>query len=1132
MPRLSLSIEHIKPHYSVVIVGSGYGGGIAASRLSRAGQQVCVLERGKEFQAGDFPDTFLEGFSEIQIDKPQGHKGSRTALYDLRANEDMNVLVGCGLGGGSLINANVSLPAEPRVFEDTKWPKALRDDVNTLLKDGYNRATDMLKPQPYPDHFPPLLKNQALEKSAQAMNEPFYRPPINVTFEDGVNHVGVHQQACKLCGDCVSGCNHRAKNTIDMNYLPDAHNHGAEIFTQVSVRYLERENNRWVIHYQLLDVGREKFDSPTLFVTADMVILSAGSLGSTEILLRSKAKGLPLSDNVGQNFTGNGDVWGFGYNNDQAINGIGYGNNPPEDREAVGPCITGIIDARKKPTLNDGMVIEDGAIPGAMSTFLPVALEAAAGLVGKDMDSGLMDFAKEKTRALESVVRGAYHGATYNTQTFLVMAHDDGGGRLHLEDDRLRISWPGVGEQPVFYNINARLQEATKALGGTFVMNPIWSRFLGRDAIAPHPLGGCNMAENATQGTVNHKGQVFSSTTGTDVYDGLYVNDGAVIPRSVGVNPLLTISALAERACAIMAKDRGWTIPYDLPSKPKTQAQPMPLGMHSTERMSGFFSTHVKDDYQSGATRGKQDDSSMEFILTLASDNVDKVLNDPEHTARIVGTITAPALSPDPMVVTDGTFNLFSEDPAQVETRNMRYRMKMTTEAGKTYYFDGFKVIRNDPGVDLWPDTSTLYTTIYDGASADSPVLGKGILTIDPIDFMRQVSTMQVRHADSLIDRLKTRVKFGKFFFGDLFDIYGGIFSKSTIFDPDALPRKKRPLRVEAPHVYPFQTEDGVTLRLTRYRGGDKGPVMLIHGLGVSSLIFSLDTIDTNLLEFLYAQGYDVWLLDYRFSIDLPASELQASADDVAKYDHPAAVAKVREITGAKDIQVVAHCLGSLTFFMSMLGGLQGVRSAVSSQVATHYEVPTITQLKAGLHLPEVLKTLGVDSLNAYVDTHADWKERLLNTALKVYPIQNEEHCKSPTCHRISFMYGVLYEHDQLNAATHQTLHETFGIANMKVFDHLGRLTRTGSMVNFEGEDAYLPHVDRLKIPITFIHGEENETFLPESTRKTLAFLREKNGKSLYKRHVIPDYGHIDCIFGKNSSKDVYPLILNHLEAT
>ena len=201
-----------------------------------------------------------------------------------------------------------------------------------------------------------------------------------------------------------------------------------------------------------------------------------------------------------------------------------------------------------------------------------------------------------------------------------------------------------------------------------------------------------------------------------------------------------------------------------------------------------------------------------------------------------------------------------------------------------------------------------------------------------------------------------------------------------------------------------------------------------VHGLGVSSLIFSLDTIETNLLEFLYVNGYDVWLLDFRFSIDLPSSENQASADEVARYDYPAAVAKVQEVTGVKDIQIVAHCFGSVTFFMAMLAGLKGVRSAVCSQIALHYSVPTLTQIKAGLHLPGVLQTLGVDSLTAYVDTHADWKDQLLNTALKVYPIQKEEQCKSPTCHRISFMYGVLYEHDQLNAATHNTLHETLAL--------------------------------------------------------------------------------------------------------
>ena len=116
MPRLSSLIEDLKTHYPVVIIGSGYGGAITASRLARAGQQVCVLERGREFQPGEYPDTLPEILAEAQVDTPNAFLGSRTGLYDMRVNDDINVFCGCGLGGTSLVNANVSLPAEPRVI--------------------------------------------------------------------------------------------------------------------------------------------------------------------------------------------------------------------------------------------------------------------------------------------------------------------------------------------------------------------------------------------------------------------------------------------------------------------------------------------------------------------------------------------------------------------------------------------------------------------------------------------------------------------------------------------------------------------------------------------------------------------------------------------------------------------------------------------------------------------------------------------------------------------------------------------------------------------------------------------------------------------------------------------------------
>ena len=156
---------------------------------------------------------------------------------------------------------------------------------------GYARATAMLRPQSYPTACRSSPKLAALEQAATGTGGTFYRPPINVTFEDGVNHVGVYQQACRLCGDCVSGCNYGAKNTTLMNYLPDAVNHGAEIYTQARVSHVERRDGRWLVHYRLLDAGRERFEAPELFVSAEVVVLGAGALGSTEILLRSEKAG-------------------------------------------------------------------------------------------------------------------------------------------------------------------------------------------------------------------------------------------------------------------------------------------------------------------------------------------------------------------------------------------------------------------------------------------------------------------------------------------------------------------------------------------------------------------------------------------------------------------------------------------------------------------------------------------------------------------------------------------------------------------------------------------------------------------------------------------------------------------------
>jgi cholesterol oxidase len=315
--RLSMPISEIQEHYEVVVIGSGYGGGISASRMARAGRKVCLLERGREIQPGEYPNTLVEATEEFQVHGADGHVGSRIGLFDLHVNAQQNVIVGCGLGGTSLINANVSLEAKPNVFDDPRWPTGLRGNRDAL-QEGYDRAREMLKPNPYPDSSPTLPKLVAHKKSADFMQQgkEFYKPPINVTFEklpNNLNHVGVEQLPCNNCGDCVTGCNNKAKNTTLMNYLPDACNHGAEIYCQAAVSHIEKDSAGWIVHYQYVGTGREKFSAPTMFVKADIVILSAGTLGTSEIMLRSRQKGLVLSDRLGEHMSGNGDILGFDY---------------------------------------------------------------------------------------------------------------------------------------------------------------------------------------------------------------------------------------------------------------------------------------------------------------------------------------------------------------------------------------------------------------------------------------------------------------------------------------------------------------------------------------------------------------------------------------------------------------------------------------------------------------------------------------------------------------------------------------------------------------------------------------------------------------------------------------------------
>ena len=1145
--RLSSPLDRLKNHYDAIVVGSGYGAAVAASRLARARKpgggrlSVCVLERGDELQPGEYPSTPLAALGAMQVDTPEKRWGLATALYDFRVNDELNAFVGCGLGGGSLVNANVSLEPEPRVLLEKEWPGELKRDVQGRLKQGFERAREMLKPVPYPANRPTPAKLDALGRMGGAAE----RPPINVHFgEAGPNHVGVVQLPCTDCGDCVSGCNISAKNTLLMNYLPDAVNHGAEIFTRINVRSVERDQagKRWIVRFTVLGADAERFDAAESFVFADRVFLGAGSLGSTEILLRSRHRGLAVSDKLGHSFTGNGDVLAFAYNSDLSIHPVGFGVASNDDR-VVGPCITGIRDLRASAaTVGEAMVIEEGSLPSPLAAMLPGFFPAAAKV--SSVPAHVQPTERQVARELDGMLRGAYYGAVDHTQVMLVMAHDDAGGTLSLADDRLRISWPGLAAQPVFANVVDQLRKASQAIGGVLVKNPAWADFLGNRLITVHPLGGCGMGDSASHGVVDDAGRVFAGAAGTDVHPGLYVCDGAVMPRALGVNPLLTITAVAERTMALVAEAEGWSVDYTLPSAP---AGPVtygagPVGIQFTETMRGYVSAGDLD-YERAAERGAQAGlGETKFTLTITIPDLERLIGDPAHRGAIVGTVHAPPVAAGPLAVSEGVFQLLPLDVNAHGTRAMRYSMKLTASDGQQFQFTGLKTVHDDPGPDVWDDTTTLAVDIGKvGGGAY-----KGVLKIFPTDLAIQLTTLKALGAKDIASVLEAKARFMQFFAGAVVDTYGGVSRTAPNVWPPAkgastTVRERRALRLPVPEVHTVTTLDGVSLRLTRYRGGSKGPVLLGHGLGVSSRIFTANTIDTNLAEYLVASGFDTWLLDFRASIDLPASTRQFSGDEVAKYDYPAAVDEVRRLTAKADVQVVGHCFGSSTLAMAIAAGLKNVRSAVFSQVAGHIESPGMNRFRAAVYMPDLLKFVGLDALTTDMSERPDLLEKVYDRALRWNPaVRFSQRCKSTSCHRISFMYAPLYQHEQLNEATHAALGELFGIANVRSLQHLARMIREKKVVSVDGADVYFPD-DALRLkqaaahfrfPVLFIHGAENECFLPRSTERTLEVLRAANPTVPYERVVIPKYGHIDCIFGKDAARDVYPKILTHLERT
>ena len=549
-------------HVDVAVVGSGFGGAVSAYRLAEAGHSVIVMERGRAYPPGSFPRS-PEGVARNFWDPTNGRHG----MFDLWSFDGIEAVVSAGLGGGSLIYANVLIRKDEKWFVREQpvpgggyenWPVTRAD-----LEPHYDRVEKMLGGRRYPfaDRTP---KTSALREASKRAGLDWDLPLLAIAFgatpdapaAEGVpldtppygNIHGLPRRSCVLCGECDIGCNDGAKNTLDHTYLSAAAHHGADLRTGHEVRSIAPLSGggfevRYVVHTEGEPTDFANLRTRTL--TCDRLVLAAGTLGTTRLLLRSRAAFPALSPSLGTRFSGNGDLLGLLFDATQPD------GQPLRLAGSCGPVITSRVRVPDAADANEpggwppprGHYVQDAGYPALAEWLVELArpgsvmsrgtrafLAALVARLGRRNRSGISD-------DLAALLGPGRRSAT--SLPLLGMGRDVPDGVMRLHDGELAIDWTTQTSRDFFDGIRSTMQKLGDELGATYRDNPLWRL---RRVVTVHPLGGAPMSEHPDLGVCNSYGQVFG-------YPGLYVADGAVMPGAVGPNPSLTIAALADRMC-------------------------------------------------------------------------------------------------------------------------------------------------------------------------------------------------------------------------------------------------------------------------------------------------------------------------------------------------------------------------------------------------------------------------------------------------------------------------------------------------------------------------------------------------------------------------------------------------------
>jgi cholesterol oxidase len=535
--RRSATSEAERASPDAIVVGSGFGGAVVACRLAQSGRRVLVLERGPRRSGNDFPRLATAKIQDWLW------TSSWNGFWDFRVFRHIATLTCTGVGGGSHCYANVHIRAPEETFRQG-WPRGVGADT---LAPYYDRVERMLHVRPFPSTIQ-LTKTRAVKEAAKVTNAHVFHPNLAVYFNEdptappnqGVPEyvrdpynlgVDVEQSPCVQSGECDLGCRFGAKNSLDLNYLAIAEQrHGATIQPLSDVFAVAPEGRGYRVHY------RDRITFQRASVWAPLVVLAGNTVSMTELLLRCRDEyqTLPkVSETLGEHFSGNGDF----------ISGV------VNTREVLdpwwGPVITTVLQYRED---DFHAYLQEGGFPPDLS-FLVSAMRPDRASMGymlrgpvghlarlRAFFQDIGRLASEHREQLSEHVPG-------NVMISLSVGQDASDGRIRLHKRigrraKLVVEWDNTRTQPMTDRMRAEWKRISRELGGDYVDNPLW-RFL-RMAITVHPLGGCGLSDDETLGVLSPYGEVWN-------YSNLYVAGGATIPRSLGPNPALTISAVAER---------------------------------------------------------------------------------------------------------------------------------------------------------------------------------------------------------------------------------------------------------------------------------------------------------------------------------------------------------------------------------------------------------------------------------------------------------------------------------------------------------------------------------------------------------------------------------------------------------